>query len=171
MPPIERVDLLVDFRFQRRIAADVGARRHTDLQERQAAAQLGTARDNFVERRQPLRNALGVVEPIHADADDVGVQPEQARAAAPVPPASAALLGELLNAVVVDANRHRDDAGVVPPDTARATLSQVDLGAELLLRRLQEVPPIALELERQQVVGEQAREDLAAPRADAKPIR
>ena len=77
--------------------------------------------------------------------------------------------GDRLDAVVIDADRHRHDGAraAVEPDARRFDL---DLGPELLLRRQQEVAAIALELEREQVVGQQAGEDLAPPRTDAQPI-
>ena len=74
-----------------------------------------------------------------------------------------------LNAIVVDANRHRHDrrAASLEPH-ARAV--RFDLGAQLVLHRQDEIAAIALDLKCEQIVGEQSREQLAPPLAHQQTI-
>ena len=57
-----------------------------------------------------------------------------------------------------------------PPNRTRDDSSSTS-ASQLLLGRHQEVPAVALHLKGDQVVGEQSRDQLAPPRADAKSIR
>ena len=74
-----------------------------------------------------------------------------------------------LNAIVVDANRDRHDrrAASFEPH-ARAVC--FDLGAQLVLHGEDEIASIALDLKREQIVGEQSGEQLAPPLAHQQTI-
>ena len=74
-----------------------------------------------------------------------------------------------LNPIEVDADRHRHHRGVAAVQS-HSRRFRIDLGLELLLDRKQEVAAIALELKREQIVGQQTLENLAAPGADAQPV-
>lgn len=76
----------------------------------------------------------------------------------------------LLDAIVIDADGHGHNRGRASahPDARRLL---VHLSAELLLRCLQEVRPIALELEGEQIVGGEPVDQLGAPRANPQAIR
>ena len=74
-----------------------------------------------------------------------------------------------LNAVVVDADRHGrhgTDASAEPDPLAL----RVDFGIQFVLDGEHEIPAIAFELKRHQIVRQQPGEDLAPPRTDAQPI-
>ena len=157
-----------DFRFDRRVAFQRRPRRHANLHERQPAAQVGPPRDQRVERGEPLRDALRVVQPIDAQADDLGLEAQQRPQPLLLGP-QLAIRRDRLDAIEVHADRHRHHGGapaaVIHP---RGLLLHLDV--ELLGDSGQEVAPVALHLERQQIVGQQACQDLGAPRADAQPI-
>ena len=118
---------------------------------------------------EPLEESLRVVEPVHADTDDEAVarQPELT---------SETLLfrrqrgvgRDPVDPVVVDADGRRHDVGgvAVQPDDAA-----VHLGGQLVAHAEQEVAAVAIELEGQQVVGEQAAEDGVPPGAHAQAVR
>ena len=169
VPHVDVLDLLVDLPFDLRVAPELRARRHPDLDEREPAAQLRSRRQQAIDGLEALRNPLRVVEAIDADADDRDpriVEPQ--RATEP-----RRLLRERRirsdggNAIEIHADGGRDDVRAAPlhPD-----LPAVDVRRHLVPDAHQEVPPVAFELERQQVVGEQACHYLAAPRAHAKAI-
>ena len=111
-------------------------------------------------------NALRVVEAIDADADDLPVQPEIGRELAH-PQRQLLVVQDLDDAIEVRTDRDRQHAhGAVAEvhDVARHR------GAQLVDGRLQEVALVARELEREQVVAEEAFENLLPERADAQPI-
>ena len=64
-------------------------------------------------------------------------------------------------------SRHRHDrADAVAVTHARCL--RFDLGSQILLDGEQEVAPVAIELEGEQVVGKQTRQQLRGPRTDAQ---
>ncbi len=63
------------------VGRHIGARRHANLDEDEPLAQVRPLVEQAVDRREPLGNALRVVEPVDADADDLplAVQPQLGR--------------------------------------------------------------------------------------------
>ena len=79
---VELVDAPIDFRLDRRVAAELRARRHADLDERQPAAQIGPPTEHLVERGKSFRDPFRVIESVHTDSDELGTKLEQALRAA-----------------------------------------------------------------------------------------
>ena len=155
---------LVDVGLDRRVAVERRPRRHRDLDERQLAVEPRPPGEQRVEGAEALGYPLGVVEAVDAHPDERGVDAQLA--AQPV------LLGlegrrpgHRLDAVVVHADGHRADGHGAAPDLEPAAGPP---RAELGPRRGQEVAPVALELEREEVAVGQPLEDLAAIGADAQ---
>ena len=83
--------------------------------------------------------------------------------------ASEGARGNRLNAIVVHADRHGDDGcGSIAESDARELV--LDLHVELFLDGEQEVVTIAFQLKREQVIRQQAPQDIRPPRTDAETI-
>ena len=161
-----RLDRHVHVVADRLIALQVLAARRADLQQRDAAAPLGMVFEHALERLDPLGDALGVIEPIDAEDQPASPSPSRSRvwrtSASRVRP-----FGSLRPRLRVDADRKRLDVGPVPAPDDGEVLA-VDPGLDAGVDRVEEVVAVELDVEAQQVVAEQAVDDLLAPRADAE---
>ena len=77
MAGVEGVDPIANLRLDCRVTLQVRTRRHANLDEGQPSPQVRSPGQHRVERIEAFRNALGVVEPIDAEPDDVGAEAEQ----------------------------------------------------------------------------------------------
>jgi hypothetical protein len=68
---IDRVDHLVHLRLDLLVARQRAPARRRELHEHDALSILGVALEEPAERAEPLRQALGVVEPLDAHAEDL----------------------------------------------------------------------------------------------------
>src|SRR6266545_1719666 len=167
MPGVDVRNPRVDLDLQFRVALQPRSRRHTNLHEQQARGELRCFGQEPIDRFQPLGNAFRVVQPIDADTDDWRNQvkltaetialDEQARVARGI-----------ADAVEVDADRHRNYVRFTSGEVHEAVFR---FDAELFAHGGEKVAPIPFDLEGDEVVGEEALHDLAAPWAHAEAIR
>ena len=138
------------------------ARRHHHLDEPHLAVQLGMAHQQPLEREQPARDALGVVEPVHAGHHLHAVAAERPRLGAHLRPR-----GERAVPLGVDPDRVRldDHVPAALPDHAAARLR----GEQGTHRRL-EMVGVGLGVEADDVGAQQPLEHLAAPGEDPEDV-
>ena len=146
------------------------ARRRGDLNEREPADPLRPPLEQALHRPQPLLDALGVVEPIDADADRLVV-----RQAVPPPHLGPALRDRAWRSKVrrgrpLDRNGiplHRRQLAPVRHGERLA----IDPRLELPIDRVDEVVAMKLRVEPENAAAEQAVEQLLPPRANRERFR
>ncbi len=170
--PVRRAVAVVDDRHQRldalqvlRVLGHVRAGGHQLRHERHALGELGVLLEEQVERREAAQHVLREVRPVHPQDQEV-------------PPARQQLALELLHALalreasggaVVDRQRVRAHPHLALAVAHRAALV-VHLELHQVLAALQEVAPVGARVEADDVVRQQAREDLLAdPRGQHPP--
>ncbi len=122
------------------------------------------------DRIEPLEDALRVVQAVDANADDLDGRivetlfAKESRDLVDQP----GIARDPMDTIEIDADRRRNDPRRAPSERH---ISLVDTGVELVANADQKVAAIALELKREQIVGEKAFHDLRSPRAHAEPIR
>ena len=142
------------------------SRRHANLHEHEVRRHLRQALQRLLDRAKPLGNSLRVVETIDPDADDLAFELKLLSISGlqgPAAPRHAVLKCDRSRRrwarCTTRTRRSPKNADSPDTDTPNSTLHR---GEKILL--------IALHLKRDQIVGEQALEQLPAPRTDAQPI-
>ncbi len=165
--PVDAGDALVDLGRDLAVARHLLTRRDADLHEHQSLTQPGGRGEQPVDRVQAFGDALRVIETVHAHSDDrAGLEPQLALEARRVG-GQRRIDRDGDDAVVVDADRRGDDAGDVIGEGDRAV---IDARVGFVADALEKIPPVAFELEREQVVRQQSGKDLPPPRAHPQPV-
>ena len=180
MPGIDLCDFLINLPFDLGVGIDGRAGWHAHLHEGKPVAQVGTHRQQPVDRFQTLRNPFRVVEPVDTDADDVESCLVKAEFADELGrfAVQRRIVGRFLDAIEIDADR-RDGhlRGVIVDGHLRGShravcaLTRFDSCRQLVADAHEKIASIALELKGQQVIGEQPADDLAAPWTHAQTVR
>src|SRR3990172_3839116 len=109
MPGVDVGYLAIDLRLNRLIALEPRTRGHTNLHEREPAAQLRPRSQDPIERCEPFGNSLRIVQSIDAQPDDGPVQGQPKHLDQSLLLAGESrIAGNALYPVVIHADGHRD---------------------------------------------------------------
>ncbi len=156
------VDLLhrrVHLRLQRLIAGNGAAAGRRELHEHEALAILGEALEEAAQGAEALGQALGVVEPLHPDPEELGGGVE----------AREQLLARRGGRVVHEAGSHADRKRLHRRDVLAAGDREalpVDAGLDRALHRVQKVVAVVLGVEADDVGPQHPQQQIVLPRAD-----
>src|SRR6266436_324253 len=161
---VDVADRGVHFRVDLLVARDARAARRRKLDDDEPLPVLGTALEEAPDGADALRQALGVVEALDANAQELARDPE---------PAQESLAGDARRVgheFWRHADRKRLDQGRALP-ARDGELLPLDPRLEGPLGRLEEVVAVVLGVEAHQVGPEHAEQELLLPRADAEGLR
>ncbi len=150
------------------VSLDLGPARRRQLREAEAAAKFRVPLQQQLHRQQSLLDALGVVQAIHADAQQcIRLQSKLS------PHLRAALLGAGRRLHPADRpfkrDRIRTDQRAVPLHHHRI-LFPVYAGFQIAVHGVQKIVAVQLRVEAENAASQQAFKQFVAPGADAHPL-
>jgi hypothetical protein len=158
--PVDLADALLHLALQDLVLPHLAARWHRHRHQGHLAAELGVALQEPVERLQPPRDALAVIQAVHrqnhAAAGELGAQAHDGVL-------HLLVLHRAGEGVVVDAHGEGADPDGATVVAHHAQLAAQGRGAQQARRGVKEVMGVVLRVEADQVGPQQALEDLAAP--------